>query len=384
MSNLFDTFEEKFGEKFGTWLTGKKSTQLMNIVTELLNTVKQQARSSDSPFRGLAKQCIDKAEDYYQEAIYNLKDGSPELSFDYCRKGMNFLKLATLHLAAGINQENDEPKFEAGTPEFAIFHLSRAIAKLKSAVEYANCKVGRAERERLVEVVHMHADAIEALRKENHEIAKRTAQAGLLWMHFLGKSLEERTKASIVEPMLFEKFGSPRIERIADLANRIAEAYKQLADTSPEAQTRIKLYLKASIATYTKCVQAFLDDDGDCGQIARAGCMEVRMAQRLIESSTHDAFEHDVDDEEIQVNSRIDSFKMRIARVQRLLRENDPESEKVLHRLYQVSAYYAKSQRLLKSRDYSEAERCARSAHLDIDFSRQLIDDKSARYSDLI
>lgn len=379
MTNLFDTFEEKFG----TWLTGKKSTQLMNIVTELLNTVKQQARSSDSPFRGLAKQCIDKAEDYYQEAIFNLKDGAPELSFDYCRKGMNFLKLATMHLAAGVNEDN-EPTFEEGTPEFAIFHLARAIAKLKSAVEYSNCKVGKAERERLVEVVHMHADAIDALRKENNEAAKRTAQAGLLWMHFLGKSLEERTKANIVEPMLFEKFGSARVERIADLANRIAEAYKQLADTSPEAQSRIKLYLKASIATYTKCVQAFQDDDGDCGQIARAGCMEVRMAQRLIESSTHEAFEPDVDEEEIQMNSRIDSFKLRIARVQRLLRENDPESEKLVHRLYQVSAYYAKSQRLLKSRDYSEAERTARSAHLDIDYSRQLLDDKPARYSDLI
>lgn len=379
MNSLFDHFEEKFG----TWLTGKKSTQLMNVVTELLNTVKQQARSSDSPFRGLAKQCIDKAEDYYQEAIYNLKDGAPEVSFDYCRKGMNFLKLATMHLAAGVS-EDKEPTFEEGTPEFAILHLARAIASLKSAVEYSNCKVGKAERERLVEVVHMYFDALDALRKERNELAKRTAQAGLLWMHFLGKSLEARTKAAIVPTLLFEKFGSARIERIADLANRIAEAYKLLADTSPEAQSRIKLYLKASIATYTRCVNAFLEEDGDCAQIARAGCMEVRMAQRLIESSTHEAFEHDADEEEIQMNSRIDNFKARIARVQRLLRENDPESEKILRRLYQVSAYYAKAQRLLKSLDFSEAERYARSAHLDIDYSRQLLDDKSARYSDLI
>lgn len=380
MTHLFDTFEEKFG----TWLTGKKSTQLMNVVTELLNTVKQQARASDSPFRGLAKQCIDRAEDYYQEAIYNLKDGAPELSFDYCRKGMNFLKLATMHLAAGVNDEENEPSFEEGTSEFAILQLARAIAKLKSAVEYSNCKVGRAERERLIDVVHMHADAIDAFCQENYETAKRTAEAGLLWMHFLGKSLEQRTKAAVVEPMFFEKFGNARIERIADLANRIADAYKQLADTSPEAQSRIKLYLKASIATYTKCVQAYLEEDRDCGQIARAGCMEVRMAQRLIESSTHDAFEPDVDEEEIEMNGRIDSFKTRIARVQRLLRENDPESEKLIHRLYQVGAYYAKSQHLLKSRDYSEAERYARSAHLDIDYSRQLLDDKAARYSDLI
>ncbi|MBX9693375.1 MAG: hypothetical protein K2Z81_13390, partial [Cyanobacteria bacterium] len=118
--------------------------------------------------------------------------------------------------------------------------------------------------------------------------------------------------------------------------------------------------------------------------LTKAGSMEVRMASNLIESSSYAQFDVEALDDDGALADKIETFKRRVARVQRIFRANDPESKGVVRTLYQVSAYYAKSSRRLRSGELTEAERYARAAHLDVDYARQLAQDGNASYSQII
>ena len=110
------------------------------------------------------------------------------------------------------------------------------------------------------------------------------------------------------------------------------------------------------------------------------------MANRLIEYAKFPGSGPEPEDDSEILEELEDpslDFKRRVARLQRLLRDKDEEAG-VVRRLGLVSTYVARARALLASGDYSEAERYARSAHLDIDFARQLLTDHHATYSDLI
>ncbi|HMO22624.1 MAG TPA: hypothetical protein PKC98_16825, partial [Candidatus Melainabacteria bacterium] len=120
------------------------------------------------------------------------------------------------------------------------------------------------------------------------------------------------------------------------------------------------------------------------------------MANRLIESGfSGDGEPQAVADEsesesgsgsdvERRISERQYEFSQRIAHLQQLIKDNDPEGLRIVRRLHQVSSYYGRALRLQGDGNSSEAERYARSAHLDIDFARQLFTRGDAIFSDTI
>lgn len=369
------------------WMTGRRSQQIMSVVVEAMTQARQKVRSSDSPFRSLARKLIDRAEDAYQDAIYQLKDGEPQLCFENCKQGLKYLSMAMLHLSE-LNGKTEEPVFEPDSPCHAVVDLSEAIAKFKTSVEYTNCDVDAPTRERLVEVVHLFNRSIRQIKDGNDDDAGRTAKAGLLWMYFLGKELEEKLKTQVVDSEALERCSSSSASRIINLIDQLGEARKMLSEASIEAHGRIRTYLNAAHNTLERCLDAYTEGDSDeVAQCAKAGAMEVRMAKRLIDYSSHPGSGPEPEeDEELQeaMDEKAHEFRWRVARLQRLLSEHDEDFEGVARRLAIVSAHFARARNLMESGDYSEADRYARSAHLDIDFARQLLTDKHATYSDII
>ncbi len=367
------------------WMAGQRSQKLMSAVLEAMAEARQKVRASDSPFRSLARRCIDKAEDAYQDAIYQLKDGEPMLSFKSCRQGLKYISMATLHLSE-LNGKSDEPFVDPDSPWQASLDLASAISRFKTSVEYNNCQVTEEMRERLVEVVHMFHDSAKYLKEGEDEDAVRLARCGTLWMYFLGKELEDKLKASIVDVEALERCVGTASRRLLDLIDQLSEARKALAEASMEAHGRIRLYLDAAHNTLEQCLDCYIEGDVDeIHQLAKAGSMEVRMARRLIDYSTHPGAGPEPEDEgELDLDISGHEFRWRVARLQRLLSEHDKDSLPTVRRLQVVSAHYNRARQLLRQGNYTEAERFARSAHLDIDFARQLLMDKQARYSDLI
>lgn len=368
------------------WMTGKRSNKLMNVVMEAMTEARQKVRASDSPFKSLARKCIDKAEDAYQEAIYQLKDGDPRLCFQYCKQGLKFLSLAMLHLT-DMNERETEPIFDDNSSEKSVLELSESIARFKTSVEYTNAEVTAEQKERLHEVVKMFFDSVACISAGEDESAARISQGGLLYMYLLGREMEDKLQAAIVSTEAIELCKGSSAARIIELVNQLADTQKLLAETQVVAHGRIKLYMDAAHRTIDQCIIAYLDSDtDDISRFAKAGAMEIRMANRLIEYAKYPGSGPEPEDDTgliEELNDPAHDFRRRVARLQRLLRDKDEEVA-VVRRLSVVNSYINKSRSLLANGDYSEAERYARSAHLDIDFARQLLIDKHATYSDLI
>jgi len=366
------------------WLTGKRSSQLMSVVLEAMTEARQKVRASDSPFKSLARKCIDKAEDSYQEAIYHLKDGEPQLCFQHCKQGLKFLSMAMLHLSEA-KERPEQMEFDEHSAEQSIIDLSQSIARFKTSVEYTNAEVPTDLKEKLIVVVRLYFESIDMVKDGETDSAARNAQAGLLSMHWLGRELEDKIQTSVVEQAALERCRGSAADRIVELIDRFSETQKLLLEASLTAQGRIKLYMDAARRTIDRCISSYMDNDpDDVGRLTKAGSMELRMAKRLIEYAKYPGSGPEPEDDEVDALEDVaQDFKAKVGRLQRLLKGMDEEAG-VVRRLSVVSSYYSRAQNLLANGDYVEAERYARSAHLDIDFARQLLLDKQATYSDLI
>ena len=377
---------EDISKFWSKWMSGKRSQQLMNVVVEAMTEARQKVRASDSPFKSLARKCIDKAEDAYQDAIYYLKDGEPQLCFQNCKQGLKFLSMAMLHLS-DLSGRITEPLLEEESAEQTVIKLSEAITRFKASVEYTNAEVNSEQKERLADVVSLYFDAIDHVAKGESGSAEICAQAGLLLMYLLGRELEVKLQSCVVEPETLERFRGSSAARIIALIDQYAETLKLLAEASVVAHGRIKLYIDAARRTLDQTIVSYQDSDSeDVARLAKAGSMELRMANRLIDYARYPNSGPEPEDdtgilEDLEEPAQV--FKRRVARLQRLLRDKDEESA-VVRRLGVVSSYVSRARTLLANGDYTEAERYARSAHLDIDFARQLLTEHHATYSDII
>ncbi|MBX9666633.1 MAG: hypothetical protein K2X93_03395 [Candidatus Obscuribacterales bacterium] len=366
------------------WLSGQRSNKLMSTVVEAMTEARQKVRASDSPFKSLARKCIDRAEDAYQEAIYQLKDGEPKLCFQHCKQGLKYISMAMLHLS-DLNGNATTFAIEQGGADESIIDLSKAIAAFKTSVEYTNCEVTVEMKERLKESVRLFFLAVSFVEREDDNEAKRCAHGGLLYVYLLSKESEEKLQSNAVDAEALERCHGSAISRIVSLIDELSDTNSTLQEASVESHGRIKLYLDAARRTVDRCISAYLDNESDAlSQLAKAGMMELRMARRLIEYAKYPTSTAEPEEEPIEeVDQPTDNFRGRVARLQRLLRDEDEEVA-VVRRLGVVNTYYSRARALFASGELSEAERYARSAHLDIDFARQLLLDKHATYSDLI
>lgn len=365
-------------------------TKITDTVSNQLGDARQKLLSADSSIKSVARFCIDDAEDAYQEAIYALKDGYSEEAMRCCKKAISYLKVANLHLKT--NQELlTEPAFKAGSCEDAIQKLARSIAQFKSVIEYTNCELDREEHERYMEVVRIFYRSLDDLAGGKEEIGVNNALAGLTWLYILSRFVEVRSGASmtVAAGIYLREHGPVDIQRILDLADSLVEARRLHLDSSAPTKARTEQYLVAATRTLNQCVSDFLEGS-PVEKMVRAGKMEVRMANRLIESG----FSGDVEpqavpcesepDVERRISDRQYEFSQRIAHLQQLIKDNDPDGLRIVRRLHQVSSYYGRALRLQEEGNSSEAERYARSAHLDIDFARQLFTRGDAIFSDTI
>ncbi|MGD9682639.1 MAG: hypothetical protein AB7W16_15735 [Candidatus Obscuribacterales bacterium] len=378
MSGIFDFISDRAKD----WLSSRRSGQAMSVVTELMTQARQKLRSSDSPYRDLARSCIDRAEDCYQEALYEFKDGSALEALEYCRKSMKLLSLALSHMASGTVDVN-EPDFPEDSAEELILELARAIARFKATVEYTNCSISKGVQEKIIEAARIFDQSLEVLAKDDSERAREMALSGLVQVYALGREIEQGSATAIVDGAYLKRRGDSDVDRIVDLIDQIGTARQMQVDSAADhAHTRVSPYLEAACKTLDNCLESFVSGESVV-KLARAGMIEAKMARRLLESSTQPLLD-EVELPEESEPDRVEAFRQRVGKVQRVLRDCDPESMKIVRRLQQVSTYYARAARLLADGELIEADRYARSAHLDIDYARQLLTDDTAFFSDAI
>ena len=367
--------------KIAGWWKDDHLSKLTDSVSKKLTEARQKLLVCDGSLKAIARTCIDDGEDAYQEAIFALKDGATAEALEYCKKSLGFLSLAMLHLSTD-DSLHKQPDFKPGRAEDVILELGKSIAQFKTVVEYTNIELGKKEHDRYMEVVRLFYESADCFAVSQDERAKQKAFAGLLWMYLLSLQVEESSSTQALDDRYLNEYGSVEVQRVVDLINTTYETRKLFLEASEPARLRTNQYLNAANKTIEESIESF-SDGLTVVKLAKAGKMEVRMARRLIESSLSIDEEEELDvKEEWHVKST--DFKSRVAYLQQVLKDNDPDSQKLVRRLQQVSSYYGHARKLASEGALTEAERYARSAHLDIDFARQLFSKGVAYFSDTI
>ena len=381
MTNPFDDLFGDLKENANRWLKSRQLNKITDSVSNQLQEARQKLLVSESPLKVIARACIDDAEDAYQEAIYCLKDGSTREAIEYCKKSAGFLSLAFLHLRPD-QKILAEPEFKPGETADVVLNLARSISRFKTLIEYTNCELGKDEHDQYLDVVRLFYKSVDCFASNEDETSRRIAITGMLWMFLLNSEMKATTGSTGPEASYLKEHGNVEAERIVDLISITCDARQAFEEASEPAQLRTNQYLTAARNTIENCINKFMEGHS-VAKLAKAGKMEVRMARRLIDSSFSLDEEGEAEVKE-QEDNRIFEFKRRIAHLQQIIQENDPEALKTIRRLHQVGSYYGMAVKLKENGSSKEAERYARSAHLDIDYARQLFSKGIAHFSDTI
>lgn len=367
------------------WLKRRDAKSKLDRLMELVANTHAALNGNESPYLTLAMERLEKAEAARSKAIGYFELDDVDDCEKRCERGLMHLMIASLHLSADASHRL-EIIFDEDSADFVVEKLAGSIAKFKLAVEYSNCAVSDHVKERFWEVARNFDDALDLLKKGDDDEAKRMAEGNLLRLHHLAKILEHENSHGVIELDPVAKDSPREMHLIKDLTEHISQAQCLLSVSQTRGYTRVERYLAAAVDNLEKALEAYCEgDDATVKRMVTAGSMESRMAAQLCKTgpTTEMAFDPRAAATTDEVPTESAEFCRRLVSMSRLIRDNSPEPERLLNRLDAVDFYYRKCMNALIEGDFKEAKRSARSAHLDLDFSRQLFAHGDAVYSDL-
>ncbi|HEY9732532.1 MAG TPA: hypothetical protein V6C89_11510 [Drouetiella sp.] len=361
-------------EQFSNWLERRnaraKIEQLMSTISELNNVT----QGKDDAVKNLLQKHLLKAEEEYQSALTEYKGDIEE-----CKRRTEFglFRLDLVKQQLSVAQEKKFlPNFEENTPEHSALMLSGAIARTKMAVEYSNCVVGEAIRMNLVGCVTMFNDAVDMLRTSQPEMSQRTSEGGLLMLYLLERQIELDNRQSIVDLKNIPKFTSKESKRIKDAVDRVCNLKETLLESPRPVSLRITKHLDGAVENFYTAVQAFVDDEIELVEkLTTTMNMQVALSEKLFhsDSAKEKSAEDAADEEHDLVAQRVNEFKTRIMKLQRLIQNRSENDIHATKRLDAVLRFYEQSMMALRDCNLAEAERTNTGAILDLDFARQLL-----------
>lgn len=363
------------------WLKRRDTQDKLESLMEMVAKTNAAVSGTESPFLALAMERLEKAEAARQKAVGYFEQDDVADCEKRCERGLMHLMIASLHLSANASHKL-EIVFDDESAEYAVEQLSSSIAKFKMAVEYSNCTVTEKVKVRWWDVAAKFPDALSLLKNGREEEAKRTAEACLLNLHYLGKVLEQDNLKGIIELDPTTRASSKEMLMIKGLTEQISQTQCLLSVSHTRGYRRVERYLEAALENLEKALDAYADgDDGTVRRMVAAGMMEARMASEICKSGTTTDMAFNPQEPAEAVPDEAGEFCRRLVQVSRLIKDYAPESERMLNRLDAVNYYYRKCMNALIAGDYKEAERSARAAHLDLDFAKQLFSGQNPIYS---
>lgn len=359
----------------GDWLKRKDANEKLTRMLEMIAEASAAVETRKSSFVGLAEERLKMAEEARKKALKMFEEDSMEDCEKFCERGLLHLQIASAHMLSE-DQFKLEMTFEEGSTEETIERLSDGIARLKMGVEYSNCLVSDRVKEHLLEVVRQREEALSLYAEGGEEDAHRIAEGALLWLHYLGKQLELDNDKPIIQIEPIVKLSPKEMVLIKTLIENIVHCRTVLQVTHTRGYTRVERYLTAAMENLEKAINAYLDGDADrVARMVTTGLMEARMADELLKNTGPDEGAYEVLASELADDLTIKGkeFFRRLVILSRLIKDNFDEPERALNKLDSVNFNYKKCLSAMRDQDMSTAGRCAKLAHLDLDYAKQLV-----------
>lgn len=359
----------------GDWLKRKDANEKLTRMLEMIAEAQAAVETRKSSFVGLAEERLKMAEEARKRALSLFEEDSMADCEKFCERGLLHLQIASAHMLSE-DQFKMEMTFDEGSAEEAIERLSNGIARLKMAVEYSNCLVSDSVKERLLEVVRQREEALSLYAEGGEEDAHRIAEGALLWLHFLGKKLELDNNKPIIVIDPIVKLSPKEMGLIKGLIENIIHCRTVLQVTHTRGYSRVERYLSAAMNNLDKAITAYLEGDADrVLRMVTTGMMEARMADELLKNTGPDEGAYEVLSSELADDLTIKGkeFFKRLVLLSRMIKDNFDQPDRALNKLDSVNFNYKKCLAAMRDNDIREAERCAKLAHLDLDYAKQLV-----------
>jgi len=358
--NLFDKLKDVLGQKSN----GEKTIAL--LADTIAQTTNQFPDYEGIHAKSIQKH-LEKGEAAFNNASEKLKVDDREESLQIARQGIVHLHIAQL-LLSGKYSEKVALNVTPDSTEWVLNDLIKRIAKTKLIVEYGDLLVSASAQESLLNVIKIFDTTIEDLSKRHVADARRGASTAQVALHWTLCLIELSNPNQSLSALKNNDASSSRHEVMScELADKIVESKVQLSEFL--AMPEVAEHLASAEKKFAACLENIVEGDHqsivlDC----RAGLLELQLAEKASK-----CFDNQIDRRQNQERRKsILEFKQEVHRVLKLADQLEVDNRALKLRLETAVQHFIDAHKKLNNNELGEAERLAREAHLELDFSWQL------------
>jgi hypothetical protein len=358
--NLFDKLKDAFGQK-------SNCEKTIALLAETITQTANQYLDYEGLHARSIQKHLDRGKSAFDDASEKLKVDDQEESLKTARQGVIHLHIAQL-LLSGKYPEKVELNAAVDSTESVLNDLIKRIAKTKLLVEYGDLIVSPSAQESLLYVLQIFDTTIEDLSKRHVSDARRGASAAQVALHWTLGLIELSNPGQSFSTLKNIGASSSRHEAMAcELADKIVESKIKLNEFL--AVPEVSEHIVSAEKKFASCIENIVEGDNqsivlDC----RAGLLDLQLAERASK---------DIDDQTDRRQNQesrhaILEFKQEVQRVLKLVEKLDIDNQTLKRRLEAALQHFIDAHKRANRDDLAEAERFAREAHLELDFSWQL------------
>lgn len=369
-------------EYWKNWQVKQLTRRKLNRLVEQIALIGWEAQSTDGVKHAVLDCDLKRVERKYRKAL----EAYGEDNISECRKqadrGLIYARIASLH-----RQMNDGPTermaFPEDSTESSILLLSVSIAKVKIAVESTNCRISEAASSRLARVVAQFNESLELLKGNDSQGANRCVQSGLMSLYVVARQLQLDNEIAIVDFRNEVKKLPRELKQYKELIDRMYDVKRKLTqdnDLTAVEVSEIENEIEKGLKAYAE------EDLVTAKNLVEKAILRIQLVEKLGCKSdpsfvleTGEVERHDLVKELEQRH-----FRASIRELERLVDGRSPRAPQALERLDESIKFHEAACRACREGQFKEAQRLARSAHLELDMARQLLLTKrTPTYSDL-
>ena len=361
--SLFQRLQRMLGAR----LTGKDA---LDLLSDSIAELGDQVMIYDGIHLAAVRRHLQSAEDSCKSALKALTRDDEVVATRRARTGLVHMHIARLLMTGKEQQTRLEVQSGIDTIEGALNYLIHQIAKVKLLVEYGDLQVNPAVQDSLMNVMKIFDATVADLRKRRTGDAKREADAAMVALHWTVCLLEASNPLHGIAELKMPKEGATTAEiKACELAASICDYKNKLTEMQVAAMPEVMMHLEAAEEKFAACIENLIEGDKASTVLeARAGQLDLQTAMR----TANEALNASERRQNSQTRMVVSQFKQDSYRVLRLCEQLNIDYRSLERRMKACEDYFIKAHRLLEQNELNEAERLARAAHLDLDFSWQI------------
>lgn len=367
-------------EYWKNWQVKQLTRRKLNRLVEQIALIGWEAQSSDGVRHAVLDQDLKRVERKYRKALEAYGEDDIEECKKQADRGLIYARIASLH-----RQMNDAPTERMAFPEDSveslILLLSVSIARIKIAVESTNCRISDVAASRLARVVAQFNESLELLKENDAQGANRCVQSGLMSLYVVARQLQHDNNEITIVDLRTEIKKLPReLKQYKELIDRVFEVKRKFSSDEDECSVEL-VEIESEIE---RGLKAFAEEDLIVSRnLVEKALVRMQLVEKL-ESKGNAQSKDGEDGSNVVEELEQRHFRASIRELQRLVDGRSSRAAQALEKLDESIKFHEAACRARREGQLKEAQRLARSAHLELDFARQLLLTKGTPgYSDL-